>query len=609
MSRVLLCVLCGLVLIGGAFAQTANDDNEGCRLSQDGLDSYTFSFWGRAGRFYFIQHSKDLVSWHYFPDAFAPGEDTPNSYGFQVSDADRFFVRLKYLESYTGDPAQQDFDGDKVITVDELADGTDPFSSSDTDGDGIPDDWEIHFGLDPDDPNDATGPTADPDDDGVTNLVEYQTGTLGTDPTDHYNGSNYPGIAIIDWPNPSPTDEPGTLLSAPLILEVTDGMGPVNNARVTVFVPGVDQGQVSPASDGSGLKTTLHLLTGMDGRTQVYYKHPSANPPVPTLRTITAKVGSALPNGNGPEVSVLPTTQFRYEYPANTVGLSASEAIDDRIAAALAVPTDPEDAKRIFSTQTHGTQTYIRNTASWCYNLRQQMTCISPWNSEGQNLYAGTAITAQHIINSAHVELQVGQTVRFITADNVVVTPDRTIVGKARHSAYSGSPNYNNDLTVYTLDSQLPTTITPCKMLSDNYDDYLGYLENGRPPVMVLDQEEKALVSELRELGSPALGPSFAVFVKPGLHRNRLKFYEDLIPGDSGNPAFLIINDSITLVPTLVLLSTATFANEGKGTFVTNLINPTLNDLIVAADTDAGLNTGLHVQTIDLSGFATFTPP
>ncbi|MBI4612230.1 MAG: alginate lyase family protein [Planctomycetes bacterium] len=51
----------------------------------------------------------------------------------------------------------------------------------DSDGDGMPNAWEISYGLNPNDPSDATG---DPDRDGRTNLQEYQA---GTDPT-VYNG-------------------------------------------------------------------------------------------------------------------------------------------------------------------------------------------------------------------------------------------------------------------------------------------------------------------------------------------------------------------------------------------------------------------------------------
>jgi len=47
-------------------------------------------------------------------------------------------------------------------------------SSSDTDDDGMPDDWEITYGLNATDPNDAN---EDADSDGLTNLEEYTIGT------------------------------------------------------------------------------------------------------------------------------------------------------------------------------------------------------------------------------------------------------------------------------------------------------------------------------------------------------------------------------------------------------------------------------------------------
>ncbi len=49
--------------------------------------------------------------------------------------------------------------------------------NADTDADGLPDGWEIRYGLDPNDPADAG---LDPDNDGFSNLSEYLAGTIPT---------------------------------------------------------------------------------------------------------------------------------------------------------------------------------------------------------------------------------------------------------------------------------------------------------------------------------------------------------------------------------------------------------------------------------------------
>lgn len=72
-----------------------------------------------------------------------------------------------------------DTDGDGLSDIKEFQIGTLP-SNRDTDGDGMPDGWEYNHGLNPLSNIDAGPPinlTTDPDQDGLTNLQEYQNNT------------------------------------------------------------------------------------------------------------------------------------------------------------------------------------------------------------------------------------------------------------------------------------------------------------------------------------------------------------------------------------------------------------------------------------------------
>jgi hypothetical protein len=142
MKRIFLALLGLLALHSSAFSQTATDLNEGSRLVSLGNNNYQFNWWARAGVYYLVDVSPDLLTWSYTDAVFAGQGGVSPDVQFLNYTGDRLFVRLN----------------------------TDPFNT-DADGDGIPDGWEVLYGLNPRGSGDAA---SDADGDGISNLAEYQ---------------------------------------------------------------------------------------------------------------------------------------------------------------------------------------------------------------------------------------------------------------------------------------------------------------------------------------------------------------------------------------------------------------------------------------------------
>jgi hypothetical protein len=263
-------------------------------------------------------------------------------------------------------------------------------------------------------------------------------------------------------------------------------------------------------------------------------------------------------------------------YIAGSLSKEVSDAVDTRINGLNATT-----AKPIYSTQNHDTSTYVRNSGCWVADLN--LTSISPWNStEGKNR-AGVLISPRHILFAAHYQINNGATVRFIDSNNNVVT--RTMVNKLTHPDYTP---YYPDITVGLLNSDVPASIGFVKILPQNWRDYFPSLSaTYRLPCLVLDQEEKALISELYSLGNLA---SFLV----SNNATRANFFENIVLGDSGNPAFLIINDE------LVIVTVWTFGGGGSGTSI--LVHKNAINTMMAT-----LGGGYSLTEIDLSGFTDFS--
>ncbi len=235
MRRLFLFLLALLAFVCPANTQTAADPNEGARLIYDSNGHYTFSWWGRAGRTYFVQHSEDLITWDYWV-VVESGNDDLLSYGFSTT-GEKCFLRLQFSDLPTADPFDADFDGDRVSNLDELFAGLDPLHRMDSDGDDVPDDWEIVRlgGL-----NQSGG---DYDRDGLSDAEEFAG---GTDPEDYYNGVA-PVLSFSAASNP-PVDF-GFTLPGPVVVTVKNAAGePLVNAPIYVST---SEGMMSLAEDSS----------------------------------------------------------------------------------------------------------------------------------------------------------------------------------------------------------------------------------------------------------------------------------------------------------------------------------------------------------------------
>jgi len=131
----------------------------------------------------------------------------------------------------------------------------------DSDGDGMPDDWEIQFGLNPQDPSDSA---QDPNGNGLSNLMEY---TCGLDPRD----TTKPTIlsAVADATH----NKVVVTFSKPIYL----GSGIANDPRDTTLATNPANYAISPAL----------AVTGVDVKGKVVTLSTANQSPGSTLYTLT----------------------------------------------------------------------------------------------------------------------------------------------------------------------------------------------------------------------------------------------------------------------------------------------------------------------------------
>ena len=265
---------------------------------------------------------------------------------------------------------------------------------------------------------------------------------------------------------------------------------------------------------------------------------------------------------------------------------SLRKHINDVIDAALAGKT-PSTGLPMFSTQDHLTPVYVRNVDCWGSGFASALTAISPWNSQLGVFYSGILVSPRHVIFATHFMPMPGAVLRFITADNVVI--ERTLSALV---SLSQTEAYYPDLSVGKLDSDVPGTIAFACVLPSTWEIKLPSLVSYPVLCANTDQEEHLHVRELRNMPTSTSPKIEANFRKP-VGTLRGEFYEDVVSGDSGNPAFMIINGQ------LVLLTVWRGGGGGAGTSV-YAFKSAINSAM------ASLGGGYSLTDADLSGFTSY---
>lgn len=272
---------------------------------------------------------------------------------------------------------------------------------------------------------------------------------------------------------------------------------------------------------------------------------------------------------------------------------SARKALSDPMDTALS-GANPATQQKVYTSQDHVTPAYVRNTSFFLQGTHAEaLTCTSPWNSRQAGNRAGTAITARHAVLANHYPLVAGDTLRFIASDNTVIT--RTVVQAARIF----SNGYGTDAWMILFDSDLPASITPCKLFPDGYETYLPAGATCAAacslPLLAMDFSENGIALDLIAELATATVPTMT-YGAPTL-ANRLAFYDPIISGDSGNPIFGVIGSELWLL--------STFFGAGSGPFYGGLVSE-LNAMITTLDTLQGDITGHTVTVGDLSSYTAY---
>lgn len=245
---------------------------------------------------------------------------------------------------------------------------------------------------------------------------------------------------------------------------------------------------------------------------------------------------------------------------------------------------------RIFSSFSHAQTSYVWSTTGLLQRIN--ITAFPVWWSRyGDKRMGGALITPLHVLTTEHYQPIIGDRVRFVTTNNIVV--ERTVVAQSPVSISNGW----SDAVVNQLDAPV-TNIAPIKTPSRIITYYLTSIEKYpyaswgiNIPVVTIQQYSVARIAEMRSWGR-------------GYRRANEPWWNDkyqlLIVGDSGSPVFCLIDDE----PLFIGLVTVNTWDSASVSFPNAFAETAVN----AAIRRLGSNYAIEQSTNNLSRYTPLLP-
>ena len=174
------------------------------------------------------------------------------------------------------------------------------------------------------------------------------------------------------------------------------------------------------------------------------------------------------------------------------------------------------------------------NTNFWAKGI--DFSCASPWNGSSGALRAGTLISRRHIVYAAHYPLSIGARILFVDSEGNVCP---CYLEKSKKIA-------GTDIMIGSLNAEVTPNINPARLLPRDFAKYLDGNGSGLP-VATFNRQEKLFLTASGAIPTGKFPSAYAHSMIPS-RKEFQNHRERIVVGDSGNPAFLLLDDEPVLL-------------------------------------------------------------